>query len=400
MRRRTARRLFHACTALLTAGSVAIFLLTACSSAEKRKLVNIIFTGVPSAEEQGKPMSAAPVTTTGDALQDVLLWTHGIYGAGQCEGCHVGSAVEHFRPFGRASSTAAGPAPQVMFDVGTKLVLPPDELCISCHTTHDVGFSDALDLVMHLPVAAGFCLACHASHQAQRQYQLFGKDNVELCVRCHSGLQQVSGHEEEADDDCLTCHNPHMGRSSSMFKAEFDELAEKYEMDEVRAQHRDVHLGREEDAQLWVHGPYGAVQCGKCHALTKTMLFPGGQTASERGALLYMGDRLVASPDHLCAGCHTTHGSEAAQALGLHMHEPVASGACTSCHHPHKSPRRYMLRGANTIELCTECHDRSTLSRVAPHRGNRDMDCLRCHNPHMGKTVSMLKSDFDESQRR
>ena len=156
---------------------------------------------------------------------------------------------------------------------------------------------------------------------------------------------------------------------------------------------RNVRLMR---AVKWTHGPYAAQECDRCHALSASLKIGARGTAGDKPQKS-VGERLLAPPEELCLGCHETKGTRAADERGVRLHGPVASGLCIGCHNPHQSPRRFMLLKKNTVELCTQCHDKVGLQeRTAAHRSAPDADCLTCHNPHMGGTAMILKAEFDE----
>jgi len=150
----------------------------------------------------------------------------------------------------------------------------------------------------------------------------------------------------------------------------------------------------------WSHGPFASGQCQLCHALAGSKSVGQGTTGSRlsmpRGAAP---NRLLVPEEQLCIGCHSEKGPEAAESVGFRLHGPVASGLCTACHLPHQSPRRYMLRDKDNIAMCTQCHAKEELQRWTPaHAKQSEADCLTCHNPHKGKTVKLLKSEYDEAK--
>ncbi len=154
-------------------------------------------------------------------------------------------------------------------------------------------------------------------------------------------------------------------------------------------------------AVKWSHGPYAAGECNRCHALSASLGL-GKRGGSKRKATVNMssvGGRLLAPAEELCLGCHDTKSVEVADQRNLRLHGPVASGLCIGCHNPHQSARRYMLLGKNTVELCTQCHDKDGLKqRTAAHAKAPDPDCLACHNPHMGRTAMILKAEYNEGR--
>ena len=155
-----------------------------------------------------------------------------------------------------------------------------------------------------------------------------------------------------------------------------------------------------QEPQFFVHGPYGAGQCDKCHALVASKPFRAeapeaikATPASERKSI---GPRLAAPLKEICLTCHGDKAHTVAQAQGLWMHGPVADGWCVACHSPHRAARQYMLLGKNNVELCTGCHRKPDLLQSAAHHKEPEADCLACHNPHQGKNASLLKAEHDE----
>ncbi len=216
-------------TCVLTA---ALGLASGCSIETRHKMLTIFFTGVPApGEEQVKGQEASiPAETTlarkrvrREFFQEPPFFTHGPYGAGQCEKCH---AVTASKPF-RAEATEAVKAAAVpdRKSIGPRLSVPLKELCLTCHGDKAHTVAQAQGLWTHGPVANGWCVACHSPHRAARQYMLLGKNTVELCSSCHRkpDLLQTAVHQKEPEADCLACHNPHVSKNAFLLKAEHDE---------------------------------------------------------------------------------------------------------------------------------------------------------------------------------
>ncbi len=151
---------------------------------------------------------------------------------------------------------------------------------------------------------------------------------------------------------------------------------------------------------FFVHGPYGAGQCERCHSTTASKAFRTGiaQDAAAVSRAVYIGPRLAFPRGELCVTCHVEKSPEAAKANGLRQHGPATTGWCTSCHSPHKSKRQYMLLKANNVELCTQCHSFNDLQLTMEHKQDPAADCIACHNPHVSKSPFLLKAEYDEWQ--
>lgn len=157
-----------------------------------------------------------------------------------------------------------------------------------------------------------------------------------------------------------------------------------------------------QEPAFFVHGPYGAAQCDKCHTVAASKPFRAEATGATKAAAAperkSIGPRLAVPLKELCLTCHGDKASTVAQAQGLWMHGPVANGWCVACHSPHRAARQYMLLGKNTVELCNGCHRRPDLLQTAVHQKAPEADCLSCHNPHAGKNALLLRAEHDERQ--
>jgi predicted CXXCH cytochrome family protein len=156
--------------------------------------------------------------------------------------------------------------------------------------------------------------------------------------------------------------------------------------------HREALISR-----YWQHGPFAAGECGRCHSLGQSTSFLGNRDATNQppqAVTVSASSRLSLSKEKLCVTCHTQHGAAFVQNLDLEHHQPAADGACTGCHNPHQSLRRYMLHKADNVELCGDCHNPESLTPV--HTASPGQDCVACHNAHVGITSKLLKSDAGE----
>jgi len=216
--------------ALMTAS---IGILVGCSTESRIKIKNVIFTGIPPAQEEEATEEAeqaqavqSPVedqASRQERFRDALVsryWQHRPYAEGECGSCHnLGQSMS----FGenRNSTSGASGAPS---SVSSRLLLPKRELCISCHTEHGAQFARDSGLKQHLPSAAGFCTSCHNPHQSLRKFMLLKADNNELCGGCHNPVTMSAVHAENPPQDCISCHNAHVGTTKKLLKSNGQEL--------------------------------------------------------------------------------------------------------------------------------------------------------------------------------
>ena len=181
----------------------------------------------------------------------------------------------------------------------------------------------------------------------------------------------------------------------------FAELVESDEIIGVKTKKKKRHVFFQEP-RYYIHGPYAAGECGKCHSADSAKQFrigSGKTTKTSTQKRKRFGPRLAYPLEKLCVTCHTDKSETFARSLQLSVHEPAATGMCVKCHDPHRSARQYMLLGKNSVELCTvACHDKDGFQQRGAHRKNQGKDCLECHNPHVGTTAQLLRSDYDEWQ--
>lgn len=118
-----------------------------------------------------------------------------------------------------------------------------------------------------------------------------------------------------------------------------------------------------------VHRPVHAQRCTFCHKQTR------------------VNEHTFVPVDKTNQGCFTCHRSRP----GLHKHKGVvANWNCLSCHQPHQSSRKHLLRKP-AQQLCRSCHQtyhRKTM--VSAHKPVHEGKCLSCHRPHLPNRRSQL----------
>jgi predicted CXXCH cytochrome family protein len=115
-----------------------------------------------------------------------------------------------------------------------------------------------------------------------------------------------------------------------------------------------------------------------------------------------------------CATCHDPHGSlvkpilkraEKDLCLGCHApiatllkdakakkHLPVEQGKCDTCHKPHDSDQPDLLKAAGP-GLCTGCHVPDVPKMLTAHAGIpvAKSDCVACHEPHASASGVLIQ---------
>lgn len=250
----------------------------------------------------------------------------------------------------------------------------------NCYTCHDRrGFSRR---VVHQPVAAGQCTACHNPHVA-RFAGLLAKPLAELCFSCHEEKASTFAgrvvHQPVLAGNCLACHDPHSADGKGLVKGDLSGLCFGCHTD-LKKQYKRTH------------SPYAKGQCTSCHQphssesplLLRTEDADNMCYTCHKRDAVRQGHRNSPVPVRGCLSCHNPHGSDRQGLVRNVLHSPYRQG-CASCHQGKSPP------GA---AVCLGCHKDvmqgvlRTHSHLAMGRGN---SCIKCHTPHAGDTRELLK---------
>jgi len=146
--------------------------------------------------------------------------------------------------------------------------------------------------------------------------------------------------------------------------------------------------------QAEMHSPYAEGECSSCHNMPDK-----GGTSSGNSSMpsLSTGQAsgsgwLVMPVEELCIECHTDKTEEFAEENDMEIHGPVATGECTTCHHPHRSKYKHLLLAEPVRKLCFQCHEENIPEGFGDHPELEDTDdCIDCHNPHMSTEEFFLE---------
>jgi len=258
---------------------------------------------------------------------------------------------------GKAAPTPLGaPAAISQAASGSKAGAHPKigkEECATCHT--DVASKP------HVHAATADCTACHEYSEApgadEGRIKLAAEGNA-LCFVCHTDIQEKLKGKKlvhgPAQEDCLTCHDPHSSDTEKLLKDKQQDLC--------AACHADV--GDKLAKSKFVHGAIKDHGCTACH----------DPHASDTAPML------ADEPEKLCMSCHRWEESANPKNTTRHrlldtpdglghplvghpfrgVLDPSAKGqplSCLSCHDPHVGPDRPRLKpGKAQDDFCSRCH--------------------------------------------
>lgn len=200
-------------------------------------------------------------------------------------------------------------------------------LCYACHS--DIQEFVAKAKFPHAALDAAECVACHSPH-ASAQAKLLNAPGGGVCLTCHEDKGPAVGEVGHGVVDaigCQACHEPHGGAREKLLRAGANEL------------------------------------CLGCHDARNT------KPAAGKGTVTLLGRFTVPvavakgiKPVQLAADGQHNHPVTAHRAIGMPTKDELARTTvtftgelgCLSCHDPHKSANRSLLR-ANRAE-CSSCH--------------------------------------------
>ncbi len=218
-----------------------------------------------------------------------------------------------------------------------------DSICSSCHRSKlETAF-------VHGPVGAFTCLACHREQPPESAPKYFVADQgPELCNACHETKRDLSNHRfvhgPLAVGQCKVCHDPH----GSPFRLQLH--SEKKQL--CYSCHQELRRTLETSSAIR-HAVIEEKGCAVCHEPHASQL-----PLQLRRPL-----------NELCLDCHEkqlgARFGERAHPVTGHpaggVDDPSRPGeilTCISCHNPHASTARGLLRAPGYLELCLQCHDK------------------------------------------
>ncbi|MBI2520018.1 MAG: hypothetical protein HYV97_06365 [Bdellovibrio sp.] len=137
----------------------------------------------------------------------------------------------------------------------------------------------------------------------------------------------------------------------------------------------ECHPDVADNTMNYLHYPAGAGACSYCHTAKPEHL--GGDNPP--GSV---------SINKKAENCYTCHERKDENPV---LHGALADAdSCVSCHNPHSSNVRSLLRATTVPALCSNCHDISVQGKSQHGPVINGQTCLNCHTPHSGKHQKLL----------
>ncbi|MBT3344202.1 MAG: hypothetical protein HN712_13190 [Gemmatimonadetes bacterium] len=179
------------------------------------------------------------------------------------------------------------------------------------------------------------------------------------CLDCHDDVYEDKTQAKHASLACETCHGP-----------------------------AAIHV---EDEDSLPHVPREREHCALCHAFqpARPNGFPQVELAihNPRDACIDCHDPHAPLPDLSEADCNACHG-EIARTKAVSHHAELACERCHTVPEAHRdTPRQVRPTKPSSIQLCGECHDRSSsesaaIPRISLTEHEPEYVCWQCHYPH------------------
>lgn len=260
------------------------------------------------------------------------------------------------------------------------------DLCMECHSKmRDL----ATKARVHQPVKDGRCTECHNPH-ASKQKGLLAYIDSALCYNCHDqkkGFTGVIVHKPVAEGNCLVCHDAHSSNNRSLLKKTGAEGCFSCHPKETVIAKKNIHPEVKKGNCTGCHNPHASDRDGLLTKDKKSLCAGCHLEKGETFTKAHMGYK-VAGTD--CLGCHSPHSSDRKGLMKASLHKPFAENKCASCH-----PAGSTGIVKSGINLCLGCHKASMtgFNKISSHLipGRADSLCDSCHNPHASDEKHLLK---------
>jgi len=250
------------------------------------------------------------------------------------------------------------------------------EQCLSCHSSHGQEPRGSLVFLCQNSRSRVFvrrgCEGCHGPGSRHgtatdrailNPCRLDRNETARLCLSCHVMKRKIQdpdfhfpGHSV-SHTGCLDCHRVHHAKGQRSLKEEPNRLCASCHV-EVKAQFllRSRHPVRQEGESSLFSNREGKMACVDCHHLASPTGDPLGRDSVKES----------------CVRCHPE-----TQGPFLFAHDAGSaevSQGCLTCHAPHGSANRHLLKASGRA-LCVSCHSDQSIG----HYPGPSCSSVGCH---------------------
>ena len=256
-------------------------------------------------------------------------------------------------------------------------------LCVDCHTTMKPS------ALVHGKMPPTPEVLAQVEKDFAGQYA-----GDQLCLACHGNtlaaylktkhghlLNRESGRTDQEKQGCESCHGPgkvHAYSGDGRGVGGLITFREKDRKSVARNNEACLTCHQDNRRDYWdstEHGLHG-VACTECHTLMQRVSVKGMLSAKTQ--------------PETCGKCHQTKWAD----IYRTAHMPLREGHmdCSSCHNPHGSQTKAMLKEDSPNDVCYTCHAEKRGPFLFEHPPVGE-NCMACHDPHGSVRAKMLKMD-------
>ena len=263
-------------------------------------------------------------------------------------------------------------------------------LCFECHAKEKRRFQQEN---VHTPVRNGECTKCHNPHGSENRYSLVKKGSA-LCFTCHSKIEAVQKakfvHSPFRKGECGECHDPHASKFTAQLMDSQDKVCRKcHDLSTARIKKAHFQFPIAKANCTSCHNPHGSDQAGLIRSKAHKVFLGCGNCHRKEGA---NPQELLAKGADLCFRCHSKKKEDLKKKV---VHKAIEDG-CITCHTPHASDGKGLLKGAER-PLCFGCHGdvrdfmagSVTIHPVRAEEGR----CTICHDPHASDRANLFPAE-------
>lgn len=142
----------------------------------------------------------------------------------------------------------------------------------------------------------------------------------------------------------------------------------------------------------YLHGPMKSNGCVICHPKDKseTQELVGNNKVKHPLLLKSQENNQIKEINNTCFLCHEEFKLQIKH--NKTVHKPINEKSCISCHDPHQSDHKNLVKNEGNPQLCLKCHEsKSEKNNFMFHRLNEMKNaCLSCHSSHFSQNKNLL----------